>query len=138
MPRDGGVEPEPDHHLVVVHKSGARGKKVLDTLRGSGARVVDAPAVKTDRDKTEFATRRVIAALLDDGRAIELVADGFALTKLADAMRPSSTWTVRGAAKIEQGKMNVRPAELIAVGGPKPEGGDGVRSDSPWPEAAAG
>ncbi|MEA2410468.1 MAG: hypothetical protein QOC77_1029, partial [Thermoleophilaceae bacterium] len=23
--------------------------------------------------------------------------------------------------------------ELIAVGGPKPEGGDGVRSDAPWP-----
>ncbi|WP_377643350.1 DNA polymerase III subunit delta [Oryzobacter terrae] len=50
-----GADPEPDHHLVVVHKSGSRGKKVLDTLRGAGARVVDAPAVKTDRDKTEFA-----------------------------------------------------------------------------------
>jgi quercetin dioxygenase-like cupin family protein len=25
--------------------------------------------------------------------------------------------------------------ELIAVGGPKPEGGDGVLSDSPWPDA---
>jgi quercetin dioxygenase-like cupin family protein len=24
--------------------------------------------------------------------------------------------------------------ELIAVGGPKPEGGDGVLADSPWPE----
>jgi mannose-6-phosphate isomerase-like protein (cupin superfamily) len=24
--------------------------------------------------------------------------------------------------------------ELIAVGGPKPEGGDGVPSDSPWPD----
>ena len=24
--------------------------------------------------------------------------------------------------------------ELIAVGGPKPEGGDGVRSDAPWPD----
>jgi quercetin dioxygenase-like cupin family protein len=24
--------------------------------------------------------------------------------------------------------------ELIAVGGPKPEGGDGVLSDSPWPD----
>jgi mannose-6-phosphate isomerase-like protein (cupin superfamily) len=26
--------------------------------------------------------------------------------------------------------------DLIVVGGPKPEGGDGVRSDSPWPDAA--
>ena len=25
--------------------------------------------------------------------------------------------------------------ELIAVGGPRPEGGDGVASDSPWPDA---
>ena len=24
--------------------------------------------------------------------------------------------------------------ELLAVGGPKPEGGDGVRAESPWPE----
>jgi quercetin dioxygenase-like cupin family protein len=25
--------------------------------------------------------------------------------------------------------------DVIAIGGPKPEGGDGVLSDSPWPEA---
>ena len=48
-------EPEPDLTLVVLHKGGARGKKVLDTLRGAGARVVDAPAIKTDRDKADFA-----------------------------------------------------------------------------------
>lgn len=48
--------PEPDLTLVVLHKSGQRGKKVLDGLRGAGARVVDAPAIKTDRDKTDFAT----------------------------------------------------------------------------------
>ncbi len=47
--------PEPELTLVVLHKSGQRGKRVLDALRGSGARVLDAPAVKTDRDKTEFA-----------------------------------------------------------------------------------
>ena len=48
-------EPDPDVTLVVLHKSGQRGKKVLDALRGAGARVLDAPAVKTDRDKAEFA-----------------------------------------------------------------------------------
>lgn len=47
--------PEPDLTLVVLHKSGQRGKKVLDALRGAGARVLDAPAIKTDRDKTDFA-----------------------------------------------------------------------------------
>ncbi|WP_270887683.1 DNA polymerase III subunit delta [Pedococcus sp. 5OH_020] len=48
--------PEPDVTLVVAHKSGQRGKKVLDLLKKSGARVVDAPAIKSDRDKTDFAT----------------------------------------------------------------------------------
>ena len=48
--------PEPDVTLVVTHKSGQRGKKVLDTLKKSKARVLEAPAIKTDRDKTEFAT----------------------------------------------------------------------------------
>lgn len=40
--------------LVVLHKSGNRGKKVLDTLRKGGARVIEAAAVKTDADKIAF------------------------------------------------------------------------------------
>ena len=47
--------PEPDVTLVVTHKSGQRGKKVLDTLKKSQARVLEAPAIKSDRDKTDFA-----------------------------------------------------------------------------------
>jgi DNA polymerase-3 subunit delta len=47
--------PAPDLTLVVLHRSGARGKKVLDTMRGSGARVIDAPAIRSDRDKADFA-----------------------------------------------------------------------------------
>jgi DNA polymerase-3 subunit delta len=39
--------------LVVAHKSGARGKKVLDTLKKSGARVIDASAVK-ESEKAQF------------------------------------------------------------------------------------
>jgi DNA polymerase-3 subunit delta len=47
--------PEPDITLLVTHKSGQRGKKVLDTLKKRGARVIEAPAIKSDRDKTDFA-----------------------------------------------------------------------------------
>jgi DNA polymerase-3 subunit delta len=47
--------PDPDVTLVVTHKSGQRGKKVLDTLKNSQARVLEAPAIKSDRDKTDFA-----------------------------------------------------------------------------------
>ncbi|NYG08105.1 DNA polymerase-3 subunit delta [Phycicoccus badiiscoriae] len=46
--------PDPDVTLVVTHKSGQRGKKVLDLLKKSQARVLEAPAIKTDRDKTDF------------------------------------------------------------------------------------
>lgn len=40
--------------LVVLHKGGQRGKKVLDTLRKARARVIECPAVKNDRDKSAF------------------------------------------------------------------------------------
>ena len=46
--------PDPDITLVVTHKSGQRGKKVLDTLKKARARVIEAPAIKSDRDKTDF------------------------------------------------------------------------------------
>ncbi len=48
--------PGDDVTLVVMHGSGNRGRRVLDTMRRGGARVLDAPAIKTDRDKSEFAT----------------------------------------------------------------------------------
>ena len=39
--------------LVVTHKSGNRGKKVTDTLKKAGARVIDAPLIK-EGDKAQF------------------------------------------------------------------------------------
>ncbi len=40
--------------LIVTHRTGQRGKKVLDLLKRQGARVIDCPAIKTDRDKSDF------------------------------------------------------------------------------------
>lgn len=40
--------------LVVAHKGGVRGKKVLDRLKKVGARRLEAPAIKSDRDKSDF------------------------------------------------------------------------------------
>lgn len=54
--------PEQGVTLVVRHKGGNRAKKVLDTLKAGRARVVDAPAIKSDRDKSEFAAREFVAA----------------------------------------------------------------------------
>ncbi len=42
--------------LIVLHKGGQRGKKALTALKKAGARVIDAPAVKSDRDKSSFVT----------------------------------------------------------------------------------
>ncbi len=46
--------PADDVTLVVRHRSGQRGKKVLDALRKQGARVLECPAVK-DHEKPGFA-----------------------------------------------------------------------------------
>ncbi len=53
---------EPGSTLIVRHKGGNRGRKVLDAMTGAGARVLEAPAIKTDRDKTDFATHEFRAA----------------------------------------------------------------------------
>ncbi len=47
--------PQPDLTLVVTHKGGSRAKKAVDALRGAGARVIDVPTIRSDRDKGEFA-----------------------------------------------------------------------------------
>ncbi|MFV0464135.1 MAG: DNA polymerase III subunit delta [Nostocoides sp.] len=53
---------EPGVTLIVRHKSGQRGKKVLDQLKANRARVVEAKALKSDRDKSEFAANEFTVA----------------------------------------------------------------------------
>lgn len=48
------ADPGPDVGLVVTHASGARGRKVIDTVKKLGAVVVECPPIRTDRDKTDF------------------------------------------------------------------------------------
>lgn len=48
--------PGDDVTLIVTHRSGNRGKKVLEALKHARARVIEAPAIKSDRDKGQFAT----------------------------------------------------------------------------------
>ena len=43
-----------DVSLVVTHASGMRGKKAIDAMKQAGAHVIDCPAIKSDRDKTDF------------------------------------------------------------------------------------
>ena len=80
--------PDPDVTLVVTHKSGQRGKKVLDTLKKSQARVLEAPAIKTDRDKTDFAMhefRRAGRRATPDAVRALIEANGKDVRELASA-----------------------------------------------------
>ncbi len=60
------ADPAADVTLVVEHGGGTRGKKALDALKKAGARVIEAPLVKSDGDKFEF----VLGEFRSGGRKI--------------------------------------------------------------------
>ena len=65
-----------------------------------------------------------------------VVVAGSGRMRLNDEIIDLKPWdVVRVAPEVVRG-LEAGPdgLEIIAVGGPKPEGGDGVPSDSPWPE----
>jgi len=69
-----------------------------------------------------------------------VVVSGSDRVRLDDEVRDIRQWdVVRVAPEVVRAfESGPDGLELLAVGGPKPEGGDGVRSDSPWPDTAAG
>ena len=54
--------PDPDVALVITHKGGQRGKRILDALKKARAELIAAPAVKSDRDKADFVSREFAGA----------------------------------------------------------------------------
>jgi mannose-6-phosphate isomerase-like protein (cupin superfamily) len=65
-----------------------------------------------------------------------VVVAGSGRVRLDDEIRDIGQWDVVRVAPEVVRAFEAGPdgLELIAVGGPRPEGGDGVRSDSPWPD----
>ena len=75
--------------LVVVHAGGVKGKAMLETLKGAGARVVEAPRVKTPRDREQFVVdeARGCGGSIDKEAAADLVASiGNDLRELSTAV----------------------------------------------------
>ena len=66
-----------------------------------------------------------------------VVVSGSGRVRLDGEIREIGQWDVVRVAPDVVRAFEAGPEglELVAVGGPKPEGGDGVRSDSPWPDA---
>jgi quercetin dioxygenase-like cupin family protein len=67
-----------------------------------------------------------------------VVVGGSGRVRLDDEIRDLRRWDVVRVAPDVVRAFEAGPdgLELIAVGGPKPEGGDGVLSESPWPDSA--
>jgi quercetin dioxygenase-like cupin family protein len=66
-----------------------------------------------------------------------VVVGGSGRVRLDDEIRDIGPWDVVRVAPEVVRAFEAGPdgLELVAVGGPKPEGGDGVQSDAPWPDA---
>ena len=66
-----------------------------------------------------------------------VVVSGSGRVRLDDEIREIRQWDVIRVAPEVVRAFEAGPdgLDLVAVGGSKPEGGDGVMSDSPWPDA---
>jgi mannose-6-phosphate isomerase-like protein (cupin superfamily) len=69
-----------------------------------------------------------------------VVVGGSGRIRLDDEIRDIGRWDVIRVAPEVVRAFDAGPEglEIIAIGGPKPEGGDGVIADSPWPDEGQG
>jgi DNA polymerase-3 subunit delta len=82
------AEPPPDVRLVVTHAGGAKGKALLASLTGNGARVIECPKITRVADRMDFVREEFRAAgrTVDDGGVRALIdALGSDLREIASA-----------------------------------------------------
>jgi DNA polymerase-3 subunit delta len=82
------AEPPPDVRLVVTHAGGAKGKALLASLAGNGARVMEFPKITRVSDRMDFVREEFRAAgrTVDDGGVRALIdALGSDLREIASA-----------------------------------------------------
>jgi quercetin dioxygenase-like cupin family protein len=82
-------------------------------------------------------TRNPVAHSHREQEEAYVVVSGSGRVRLDDEIRDIRQWDVIRIAPPVVRAFEAGPdgLDLIAVGGPKPEGGDGVVSESPWPDA---
>jgi mannose-6-phosphate isomerase-like protein (cupin superfamily) len=82
-------------------------------------------------------TRSPVAHSHREQEEAYVVVAGSGRVRLDDEVRDIRLWDiVRVAPEVVRAfESGPDGLEMIAVGGPKPEEGDGVSSDTPWPEA---
>ncbi len=94
-------------------------------------REIEDSAAQTDGVEARFARKHLASRDLGD-----VVVEGSGRVLLDGEVRELAAWdVVRVAPEVvrafEGGPDGLR---ILAIGGPKPEGGDGVRSDAAWPD----
>jgi quercetin dioxygenase-like cupin family protein len=101
------------------------GRKYLDARDLGVSRWTYAPNLRNPRGHSHREQEEVYVIVSGSGRM-----------RLDDEVREIKQWDViRVAPQVVRGfEAGPDGLDIIAVGGPKPEGGDGVLSDSPWPE----
>lgn len=105
--------PEPDLVLVLRHRTGARGKGLLDAAKAAGAVVHACPLIKSDAEKTDFVVREFRSARrqITPGAVRALVeAVGQDLRELASACSQlmADTWADAGR---DQGPVDTEVVE---------------------------
>ena len=82
------AEPPPDVRLVVTHAGGAKGKALLASLAGNGARVIEYPKITRVGDRMDFVREEFRAAgrTIDDGGVRALI-DALGLRPAGDRLR---------------------------------------------------
>ena len=81
---------------------------------------------------------KALAMLAFVGGLAYVVVGGSGRIRVDDEIHDVRRWDVVRLAPEVVRSFEAGPdgLELLAIGGPKPEGGDGMISDSPWPDEA--
>ena len=113
-------------------KAGSRGWK-----DGSAASCLDSRDLGVSHWRYAPGTRSAGGHSHREQEEAYVVVVGSGRVRLDDEVRDVRRWDVIRVAPEVVRAFEAGPdgLELIAVGGPKPVGGDGVRSESPWPDA---
>ena len=116
--------PLEDVSLVVTHGGGMKGKKVLDTIKKQHAQLIECPAIKSDRDKSDFVSKEFAQArrrITSDGVRALVEAVGKDVRELAAACSQliadtEGTDTYHGG-KVEASGFRVADAAIAGQAG---------------------
>jgi quercetin dioxygenase-like cupin family protein len=126
-----------DYSIVNLREAGDDTGGRVDGMRGVfGRKYLDSRDLGVSLWSFAAGVRPPFAHSHREQEEAYVVVSGSGRIRLNDEVRDLKPWDVVRVAPDVVRAFEAGPdgLEVIAVGGPKPEGGDGVPSDSPWPD----